>query len=164
MQTRTFLSPLMVILISALVFACSDDENDDTTNATSNSGADAGDNTEDSGTTSGGDDDVPTFGDDVSNGTTGGDDGCDEAAALIDAWPLNDAVAQGAVSVSELGGVFTASVDAAAGGTAMASSNPFTYVDMDTGAKADISDFAAVSTDTVSNCTPVSRTISTEPG
>jgi hypothetical protein len=75
--------------------------------------------------------DIPTFGMDLSQ--PDGGDGCDEEAVLTREWPLHSAVSQGAVTVTSENGVFTATIDAAAGGSQQARNNPFVYLDLDNG-------------------------------
>jgi hypothetical protein len=113
-----------------------DDENN-TTGGEADAGA--GENSEDDGG-------IPTVGDAGTEEDTG-DDGCDEIAELALAWPLNDAVADGSFSATEADGVWTATVDASAGGFQGAARNPFLYIDLDTGAKVEVTDLEAGRTD-----------------
>lgn len=151
----------IVALTCALAVACGKDNNDnhgqDNHANHNNHGEDAGNNNsgepdvstpEDSGNggeDAGDDEDVTTIGDvgdpDANNGE------CDTAAAMATAWPLHDAVAAGAITVTDEDGTWTAVVDASAGGAAEAANNPFIYLDLDGGAKVDISDITATTTD-----------------
>lgn len=81
--------------------------------------------------------DIPTVGD-LGNADSGEDDGCDEAQLLVDQWPLPGGVASTTITSSQADGVWTATVDASAGGFMGASSNPFIYLDLDTGQKVDV--------------------------
>lgn len=144
----------LVVLACVLAAACGGDDNN-SNNAATNNGATnntATNNTSNNGDTNntsadmGGTEDIPTFGD--VGGSDDSGDGCDEAAALRDGWPLNDAVASGSVDATDNAGTWTATLDAAAGGTANAASNPFVYLDLDGGAKVDVTDYAAGTTDT----------------
>lgn len=85
--------------------------------------------------------DIPTFGDDL-----GGDMSANDAVrqAVIEAWPLHDAVSTGAIEVTEEDGVFTATIDAAAGGSQQSRNNPFVYLDLNGGAKVAITDLASL--------------------
>src|SRR5690554_3410427 len=56
---------------------------------------------------------------------------------LLD-WPLNEEVSQASFEVSEEGGVFTATIDASAGGTQASSGNPFVYLNLESGEQAQI--------------------------
>ncbi|RDV39750.1 hypothetical protein DV096_04065 [Bradymonadaceae bacterium TMQ3] len=58
-------------------------------------------------------------------------------------WPLLEEVSSGAVEVSEQGGVFSATIDASAGGTQGGASNPFVYLNLATGEKAQLNDVEA---------------------
>jgi len=62
---------------------------------------------------------------------------------LLDAWPLNEGVNEGEVAVTAAGSEFTGTIDASAGGTMSAPSSSFVYVDLDTGNRVDVDDFAA---------------------
>ncbi len=102
---------------------------------------------EDAGTDGGEDDGgIPTVGD-AGGGDEDTGDGCDEIAELALAWPLNDAVSGGSFSATEADGVWTATVDASAGGFMGAARNPFLYIDLDTGAKVEVTDLVAGRTD-----------------
>jgi hypothetical protein len=85
--------------------------------------------------------DIPTIGE-VGNPDQGGD-GCDPSI-LANAWPWNDAVTTGSVTVDESDGVFTATIDAAAGGMNASRSRPFVYIDLETGARVDITDLESL--------------------
>ena len=89
--------------------------------------------------------DIPTVGDLSENNSNGG---CDTAAELIEAWPLNDKVSTGSFEATEENGVWSVTLDASAGGLQGSSQNPFLYVDLDGGAKLDITDPTAVRDDT----------------
>jgi hypothetical protein len=60
--------------------------------------------------------------------------------AIINEWPLNDAVTGGAVDGNEDDGVWELTVDAAAGGMSGAANNPFVYLRLDTAERVDITD------------------------
>ncbi len=67
---------------------------------------------------------------------------------LIDGWPLHDTVSDGAITVTEDAGVFTAQLDASAGGSQVALQRPFLYLDLDAPAgKVAISDLDAFDDD-----------------
>lgn len=69
--------------------------------------------------------------------------GCDPRS-LATAWPWNAAVSTGTIDVTEDGGVFSATIDASAGGMEQSRSNPFLYLDLETGTRVDITDFEAL--------------------
>lgn len=56
---------------------------------------------------------------------------------------VNDTVNDGAVTVMEESGIASASIDAASGGVAMASEESFVYLDLDAGAKLQLTDVQA---------------------
>lgn len=86
--------------------------------------------------------DLPTFGDDLSLPDSGDD--CDEQAVVTREWPLHSKVSAGAVMVTSANGVFTATIDAAAGGSMQARNNAFVYLDLDNGgAKVAVTDIDA---------------------
>ncbi|MEM1348503.1 MAG: HmuY family protein [Myxococcota bacterium] len=91
------------------------------------------------------DSDIPTVGD-TNNG--GAQDGCDPVGALSDAWPLQDKTSEGTITVTEDGGVWSATMDASAGGLMMSSSNAFLYLDLDEKQKVDVTDMSAVTQET----------------
>jgi len=88
--------------------------------------------------------DIPTVGDLSANNST---NGCDVAAELTEAWPLNDKLSTGSFEVTEDGGTYSVTLDASAGGLQGASQNPFLYVDLDAAAKVDITDPVAIRDD-----------------
>ena len=140
----------LAIMTSALslgLIACSDDASDaDTADAgatdvgmTDTGGVDVG------STDAGTDDDVVTIGD-VSDPDAGGGEARCPASVVIEAWPLNDAVTDGSVSIDVgEGGVVTATIDASAGGSQESRDNPFVYIDLDAGALVEITDVDSLS-------------------
>lgn len=132
-----------VVFATALIWAggCSEDNND-TANTTTDTTSGTGDTAGDVSDTSTGE--VLVIGDDLSGGndTTSGVN-----EILEDAWPLNDVVETAAqVTITENGGVFSAEIDAAAGGLDNSASHAFIYLDLDAGEKLAINDFEAIST------------------
>ncbi|HUS68314.1 MAG TPA: HmuY family protein [Kofleriaceae bacterium] len=63
----------------------------------------------------------------------GGDDGCDEGAALPDGWRPVDGLAGGTVTSTVDGDVVESLIDASAGGFGNSDSEPFLYVSFDDG-------------------------------
>ena len=86
--------------------------------------------------------DFGTVGDDLGNPDASAAN--PEADALIETWPLHNRIASTDVSSAQEGGVWTATIDASAGGFQAAAGNPFVYLDMDTGLKLEITDHEAV--------------------
>jgi hypothetical protein len=87
-----------------------------------------------------GEDDVVTVGE---VGTPDLGEGCDPRL-LAEAWRWNDAVTTRSVAVSEQGGVFTATLDASAGGYDHARFEPFVYLDLEAAARVDLTDLEAL--------------------
>ena len=81
---------------------------------------------------------IPTVGDLGNNNGNNNNDDCDEAQKLVDQWPMPGSVATTSIMASESDGVWTATIDASAGGFMGASMNPFIYLDLDTGQKVDV--------------------------
>ena len=79
-------------------------------------------------------DDIGTVGDDLSSMPDAGG-GCDEAALLAASWPMPQGVSTAEVQVTRQGATSTATIDASAGGSAMAAQNPFVFLDLDQGQK-----------------------------
>lgn len=95
---------------------------------------------EDAGDNDTGDEDVEQIGE-VDDRDALADLPCGEE--MLEDWPLQEEVSSGAVEVSEEGGVYSATIDASAGGTQGASSNPFVYLNLATGQKAALNDVEA---------------------
>lgn len=130
-------------LTGAVALAACGDDTDDTVATTDTGAADAGETdtgeTDAGETDTGADEDVVTIGD-VSNPDAGGEARC-PAGTVIDAWPLNDSVSDGAVTIdTDADGVVTATIDASAGGMDGARENPFVYIDLDAGEVVAITD------------------------
>lgn len=89
--------------------------------------------------------DFGTVGDDLGNPDASNAN--PESEALIETWPLHNRIAATDISSSEEDGVWTATIDASAGGFMAAAQNPFIYLDMDTGQKVEITDHQAVRSD-----------------
>lgn len=144
------------MIAAACVFAIAcgknNDNNDDNHHHHDDAGhnhadEDAGNNGQpDVGEDAGDEEDVATVGDVGDLEDTGGE--CVIANALEAAWPLHDQVSGSDITAEETDGVWTAEVDAAAGGAAGASSNPFIYLDLDGAAKVDVTDLDAITADT----------------
>ena len=66
---------------------------------------------------------------------------CDNKVAKE--WPFIATVSKGEIKATSKDGGFEATVDASAGGNANAKNNPFIYLDLNTGKKVEINDFAA---------------------
>ncbi|RAL25560.1 hypothetical protein DL240_04600 [Lujinxingia litoralis] len=66
---------------------------------------------------------------------------------LLEDWPLVEEVSSGAVEVTRDGEVFTATIDAQAGGTQGAASHPFVYLNLATGEKVALDDVGAAVSD-----------------
>lgn len=133
-----------VVFIATLIGAgaCSEDSNDNQNTTTTDTTSGTADTAGDVSDTSTGE--VLVIGDDLSGGndTTSGVN-----EILEDAWPLNDVVETAAeVTITENSGVFSAEIDAAAGGLSEAPSHAFIYLDLDAGEKLAINDFEAIST------------------
>ena len=138
---------LLIILAAAfLLVACSDDNTASTPDAAADAEFDgAPDVMEDSGDVD--TPDVEDIGEDIITiGEVGSPDqgsGCDPRT-LADAWPWNDAVTTGNIVVSEDGGVYSATIDAAAGGMNASRNNPFVYLDLSGAIRVDITDIEAL--------------------
>jgi hypothetical protein len=145
---KTITKLLTIVLVAGAFAACGDDTENNSDNSSTNNPTTNNSTTNNSTTNNatsadaGSDEDVPTIGDDL--GGNNSNDGCDEAAALVDAWPLNDAVSTGDVTVVD----GAATLDASAGGPPAAAMNPFVYFDLDSGAQVEITDLEAVETNT----------------
>lgn len=66
------------------------------------------------------------------------------AESIIDAWPLINTESPGPITASETGGVFTATIDASAGGIQEVANNPFVYLNLQTGEQVEITDFESL--------------------
>jgi hypothetical protein len=97
-----------------------------------------------SGTDMSQEEDIPTFGDvDLPDSEMGA--GCQNRTLVSRGWPLHTRVSTGAVNVTEEAGVWTAVIDASAGGSMASRNNPFVYLDLDNGgAKVEITDMASL--------------------
>ncbi len=140
-MTKRTLSPLLLL---PLLAACGGDGSDATPDASSaDTSSDAAVDTASDGgsdaTADAGGDDVTTIGD-IGRPDGTSDEPCDQDF-LREAWPLNRTLAVGdGVEVTEDGGVYTAVIDASAGGTQAARGNAFVYLDLDGAAQVEISD------------------------
>jgi hypothetical protein len=74
--------------------------------------------------------------------------GCEPAAALPSQFRPIAEVSTGLVNVTNSGGVWSGTIDGTAGGLSQAADNPYIYVDLRTGAKVDITDLDAYSSQT----------------
>lgn len=133
----------VALLCAPLAIACGDDSDGSTVDDTTDAGATETD-TGGTGSDAAVEEDVPTVGD-IGNPDedTGAEDRCDPAD-LIEAYPLNDAISNGAVSASDDAGVFTAEIDASAGGSEASANNPFVYISLDRGDKEELTDIESL--------------------
>lgn len=148
---RTFSTILEIALIcSALTFAVgcgseSDDTSDEPNNEQEQTGddtsmtADAGETSSSKDTMSGedssGSEDVESIGE--------VDDDPEAPGAqqkVVEAWPLVEKSAENKVDISKSDGIYKGTVDASAGGRRNAPSNPFVYLDLETGSQVSITD------------------------
>lgn len=136
MNRRYHLISLLLIVPLMSFAACDDEDESDLADNSTDIGA-----TEDVSTADAdAEEDVVTIGE-VGNPDQG--DACDPHT-LATAWPWNGSVSTGSVDVTESGGVFSATIDASAGGMDLSRSNPFVYLDLETGTRVDITDFEAL--------------------
>lgn len=85
--------------------------------------------------------DIPSFGDDIGMNTQ------DEARrqTIIKEWPLHMKTApEGSVNTTAQGSVFSATIDAAAGGSQASRENPFVYLDLETGEQVMVDDIGSL--------------------
>ncbi len=159
MRAMTTLSATAKIAVLCTLFACSGDdsagqsESGETTDATATA-TDSNSNSGDVTGTTGATGEDPSTGEDSSTSSSGGDSTgegalCSELAcedALVLDLSLQESVAETDVSSIVDGEDWLASVDASAGGSAGAATNPWLYMRFtDTGLeKVDIDDFAAL--------------------
>lgn len=148
---------ILVLILSAVWIGCGDDGDSGENNT-------AGNNTTGNNTT-GNNTNVGTNDNNTNSGTTGDNNtnntNNNETVVTVnnvnnppvidvpcfdelkEGWPLNEGVNAGAVTITEAEGVFSGTIDAASGGSMAAASSSFLYVDLDTGAKVEVDDFAA---------------------
>lgn len=150
MKKNAFASALFVALV--MVAGCSSSDGDvgelkgedvgvedagDRGDDVGESPEDAGDDISDAG---GEDEDVLTIGDVGEPAQY--DYRCGDA--IIDEWPLNDAVSDGEVTAQDEGDYRQMTIDASAGGMQGAAENPFVYVRLDTAEKLELTDLEAL--------------------
>jgi hypothetical protein len=133
-KTHTPYLWLSSLLLAAALLLTACDDGDSAGNTSDTSNADA------TGDSSGATDEVISIGDDLSGGedATSGVD-----PVLAAAWPYNKGASDAAVTITEASGVFSAQIDAAAGGLSESSKRAFIYLDLDAGEKLAIDDFEA---------------------
>jgi len=148
------LRPSLILALCLGVAACSDDDSDangnvnpgpETTDDAGNDSDDSGDGpTDEPGDSDGGDDTDGDTDPETCTETNTAIGTCeDERAEVIE--PI-DAVTEGEVKVlSTDGSILSLYVDASAGGTAQAASNPYVYIKLSTGERVDITDVEAPS-------------------
>lgn len=128
--------------IVCLAVACSDDSPAESAlivenNAEADAGQDASNNVAQPDGGQNTEEDVVTVGDDVQGG---GFEGHRCGTTPIEEWPLHAAVTSAQIQAAQADGVFTATIDASAGGSQASRNNPFIYLRLDTGEKVEISD------------------------
>jgi len=138
----------VLIALSLLAFSCSGDDEpsqnntnpNNTNNPTNNN---ASNNSQNNPVTN---NEEPDMGEDVITINNMNNDPIVEVPCfdeIKDAWPLHAAVSTGTLTSTEAAGVYTAQIDASAGGSMQSASNPFIYLDLDTGTKVEVTDFEA---------------------
>lgn len=137
-MTRTTVSSISVLLLAAGLAGCSSGPTADPTAEGQADTVNTDDVAEADTAQTDVDEDVVTIGDVGTNDS--GNDGC-PSSRLIEAWPLNNRLAIGdGIEVTEADGVYTATIDAAAGGTQGVSSNAFVYLNLESTAATELTD------------------------